>query len=213
MPRGKGRLVVAKTRGSKLLNVDDGTEVFVARLSEIKKENRAGQRYRVRRGDTIGGIARRFRVSQRDLMARNNIRNARRLRAGQTIRIPGYGRSVSSTSSKSKAWYSVSKKGPYKVKRGDTIGGIARKYGVSQKALMRANNIRDARKMRIGQTLKIPTSASGSSSNGSRRTHTVRSGENLSLIAKKYGVTVSALKRLNSGLTAAIFPGQKIRVK
>lgn len=44
----------------------------------------------------------------------------------------------------------------YKVQKNDVLGSIARRHGVSVNALMRANNIRDARKLRVGQVLKIP---------------------------------------------------------
>lgn len=44
----------------------------------------------------------------------------------------------------------------YKVQQGDILGSIARRFGVTVNALMRANNITDARRLRIGQTLQIP---------------------------------------------------------
>ena len=42
------------------------------------------------------------------------------------------------------------------VRRGDTIYGLSRKYGVNQNTLMRVNGIRDPSKMRLGMKLKIP---------------------------------------------------------
>lgn len=44
----------------------------------------------------------------------------------------------------------------YKVKKGDTVAGIAKKYSVDPKALMSANGMRDPRKLQAGKTLKIP---------------------------------------------------------
>ena len=55
----------------------------------------------------------------------------------------------------------------YRVRRGDTPSTIARRFGVSVSSLMRANNIRNPRKLRIGQRLNIPGTVATASTSGS----------------------------------------------
>ena len=105
----------------------------------------------------------------------------------------------------------------YRVRKGDTIGRIARRHGVSQKALMRANKIRDPRKLRSGQKLIIPgghTKDPGrtKASRVAYRTYTVKKGDSLTRIAKKHGASLKDLRRLNPKLKNTIYPGQKIKV-
>ena len=57
-------------------------------IAQLSKRKMAVDRYRVRRGDTLSGIARRFGVSVRSLMRHNGVRSAHRIHAGQTLKIP-----------------------------------------------------------------------------------------------------------------------------
>jgi len=50
----------------------------------------------------------------------------------------------------------VATAGRYKVRKGDSVGGIARRFGVSQKALMAANGLRNPKQLKAGQVLKVP---------------------------------------------------------
>ena len=112
------------------------------------------------------------------------------------------------------------------VARGETMGGIARRYHVSQRLLADANpKVRPSR-LRIGQRLIVPTGGAISSSvarqmadppkpAGTSRSgwHRVRRGETLTAIADDYGVTVRELQRWNSlGSSGRIRAGQRIRV-
>lgn len=114
----------------------------------------------------------------------------------------------------------------HRVKRGETLSHIALRYGVSVRNIQRWNGI--GTRIREGQRLAIYTkgngpSASSSSSSGKVNTsvsngyvmYTVRSGDNLWNIAKKFsGVSVNDLQRLN-GLSknSKIYPGKKLKIK
>ena len=111
----------------------------------------------------------------------------------------------------------------HKVKRGETLSHIALRYGVSVRNIQRWNGI--GTKIKVGQRLTIYTNGSGpsSSSSGGGNTsvsngyvmYTVRSGDNLWNIAKKFsGVSVSDIQRLN-GLSknSKIYPGKKLKIK
>lgn len=74
------------------------------------------------------------------------------------------------------------------VQRGETLYEIARRYGVSEANIVRANEISDPNRLVIGQALVIPTG---------NRYHTVQQGETLWQIARRYGTTVEAIMRVN----------------
>ncbi|MCD6206158.1 MAG: LysM peptidoglycan-binding domain-containing protein [Candidatus Marinimicrobia bacterium] len=103
------------------------------------------------------------------------------------------------------------------VRRGQTLSYIARKYGTSVSALIAANNIRNRNQIKVGQVLRIPTShyyASATvSSDQGLITHTVRRGETLSEIGKKYGVGISKIRSLNNLYGKRyIYPGQRLKI-
>ena len=96
----------------------------------------------------------------------------------------------------------------YTVRAGDTLSGIAQRYGTTVNAIAQANGIRNPDLIRIGQKLKL---------NGKPatrpKTYTVKSGDTLSGIAKAHGTTWQTLAKIN-GLANAdlIHPGQKLKL-
>ena len=118
----------------------------------------------------------------------------------------------------------TSSKFTYTIKSGDTLGSIATKYGVTVANLQSWNNIQNVNKIAIGQKLNIKinsktaikakTNAKKKSSTKSGKTYIVKSGDTLSDIATKYGVTVSKLESWNKiSDPNKIKVGQKLRVK
>ena len=97
------------------------------------------------------------------------------------------------------------------VRRGETLGAIALRYGTTIQAIVQANGLRNANFIWTGQRLIIPGGGSGGSSGGG--VHVVRRGENLSQIAARYGTTVAAFVRVN-GLRNAnfIYVGQRLTI-
>lgn len=100
----------------------------------------------------------------------------------------------------------------YVVVRGDNLSKIAKRHGTSVKALARANRIQNPNLIFIGQQLRIPTEGEPRGRRATA-THTVRSGENLTSIARRYKTSVRHLRRLNNIQNPnLIFPGQQLRV-
>jgi membrane-bound lytic murein transglycosylase D len=126
----------------------------------------------------------------------------------------------------------------HKVRKGETIAQLAKKYGVGQDELMRLNKIRSAKSLKVGQTLKLPNGAQGSTQNfaetepavmanaasserqaakestsGPSKTYKVRTGDTLYDIAKAHDVSIDELRAWN-GLDKknTILGGQRLKV-
>lgn len=83
----------------------------------------------------------------------------------------------------------------YVVKAGDTLSGIASRYGTTYQELARINNIANPNLIHVGQVIKIPTSGTNSTSNVI--TYTVKKGDTLSGIASRYGTTYQKIAKDN----------------
>jgi len=141
---------ITPVKGSYDLAVPCGTEQRVTTaLAAIPPDQRVRKIFHtVKRGDTLGAIARRYGTSVDTISAANNIRNPRALRIGQTLvipRYPGSGRSApvrtASTAPVRGSSDPVARPDRYVVRSGDTLYDIARRYGVSLDELKRRNGL------------------------------------------------------------------------
>ncbi len=134
-------------------------EKFLAEFSKLSSRERLRWTwYRVRRGDSLYRISRRFGVPIRAIMQANNLRSTR-IRPGQRLLIPlsySYSRAKKRASRTLTRLARAKKKGAliYTVRRGDTLYGIARRFGVSVRRLKRWNGLR-RNLIRPGQRLII----------------------------------------------------------
>ena len=102
----------------------------------------------------------------------------------------------------------------HRVRSGDTLGAIARKYGTTVASIRKLNNLKSDN-LKIGQVLTVGGSAGKASQNIALkgRVHTVREGESLYSIAKKYpGVTAEQIKKSNNLSGTTLKPGQKLSI-
>jgi membrane-bound lytic murein transglycosylase D len=110
----------------------------------------------------------------------------------------------------------------HKVKKGETLGLIASKYGTTVNQLMKLNNLRSTN-LQIDQTLRIESGAESTrkeqvvepiKKTGDTKYHTVKSGDTFWKIAQQYGTTVDVIQKLNpSSKSSELKLGQKIRVQ
>ena len=98
----------------------------------------------------------------------------------------------------------------YMISKGDTLWMIAKKFGVSLEALIKANpQIKDPNKIRVGETVRIPLEEIDG-----RIVYTAQNGDTMWNIARKFGVSTEALLLENPGITDgdALTAGMKIRI-
>ena len=186
-----------------MLNVPLGMgDDFNQKLGSLPTENLRADpefngRYRVQSGDTLSGIAARFRVSIDALQMANNLSSPKSLRAGTWMVVPVTG--TTARAAAPPATQSIAN-GTYKIKAGDTLSSIARRSNVTVAALQQANNLESTASLRVGDVLRVPTAPSKAvtaSKSPAAKKHQVKSGETLSSIAAQYGVSVDALQKAN----------------
>jgi LysM repeat protein len=106
----------------------------------------------------------------------------------------------------------------YVIGKGDTLGAIARKNGVSLKALMEANPGVDAKKLQVGHKVQIPgastalAAATPEAAPADGDVYVVKAGDSLFKIAKIHGTTYKRIMAMNNLTTGAIRPGQKLKM-
>jgi len=108
----------------------------------------------------------------------------------------------------------------HRVRRGETLSTIARRHGSSVNSIVRANNLRSAHRISIGQRLKIPsrgatvraTTAIATGSQPASLKHTVRRGESLWKLASRYGTTVDRIKKDNGLRNDRLYVNQRLRI-
>jgi LysM repeat protein len=127
---------------------------------------KATSSYIIKAGDSLTKIARKHALTVAELKNLNGLKSDM-IKVGQSLQVPGSGSSVASAGVPSsngkvvKATLPNSTNKPmnssYTIKAGDTLGKIARKFNTTPAAILAANRINDANKLKIGEVLNIPT--------------------------------------------------------
>lgn len=101
------------------------------------------------------------------------------------------------------------------VVKGDTLGGIARRYGTTSAAIKQANGMTSDTVV-LGKKLVIPGSSgpvtSAPAPAGGGKVHVVAKGDTLSKIAAKHGTTADAIKKANGMKSDTVVLGSKLRI-
>lgn len=182
--------------------------------------------HKVKRADTLGGLALHYGVGVREIAEANGMSPKQSIRLGEELRIPRPKKGEPSSSKEGPAKEAASNEATlavvpafklHEVKAGETLSGIAAKRGISAVRLAQANGLSQKAMVRVGQMLKLPEPETRPTPapvvEDSRVTHKVKTGETLSAIAKKYGLTVAQLTAAN-GLArkATLQPGQTLNI-
>ena len=223
IPHWKDDLVV----GQKLvISRDETAEQEEKDLAENQQQAKKGPeiekierptivRHKVRRGETLGKIADEYGVTISSIKELNHIRRSR-IYAGQTLKIRTSASNVAENSAGSR------EKLTHKVRRGETISTIAARYGVRESEIkawnpskVRGNTIYSGSYLTIyPDRISKGSSSSDDNVNKPPKYYKIRRGDNLISIARKFGITVSSLKRLNKNLDERrLQVGQRIRIQ
>ena len=213
--------------GMYTLRIPAGTraafQAAYAKLSPEKRRARIGTiKVRIQRGDTLGRIARTYRVPLRDLLALNPRLNPRRLRPGQIVLVPpprGSRRLAHRRRRPAPVRVYAAGKGKRRivhlVKPGDTIWDIAQTYGLNYRDIMRWNGKRSSR-LKLGQKLVLYVSQAKAEAKlpPRRQTkahfHLVKRGDTLWDIARAYGLDHRDIMRWNRMRSTRLSLGQKL---
>ena len=196
-------------------------EQFVTNFNSLPSDQRFAPQYvahKVKRGESLWTISKKYRVSIHDLAAVNKIRNRHRLSIGQKLTIP-VRRSNGGTLLASNSGPSGHKKVIYKVKRGDTLGHIAEDYNTMARSIRRWNKLEYGQHIFPGQKLTIwikeDMSQLASNSNAGREkvVHNVKRGDTIGHIAESYRVSSRKIMSWNNIKSKQhIYPGQKLNI-
>lgn len=192
----------------KVVSMVDKGEIEVEGDADVQEN---ATTHKVRRGESLFSIAEDYGVTIDNLKEWNNLSGSS-IDAGQTLIVNASAAKASKKSSGSSEKKAATTK--HKVRRGETLGAIASRYGVTVDNLKDWNNLSSSR-IDVGQTLIVKGSKSTSSlrsSKSSYTTHTVRNGETLGGIAERYGTTASAIRKANGIKGSMIRKGQKLKI-
>ena len=145
--------------------------------------------YKVVKGDTLYGIAKKLDTSVDELKKINNL-TSNSLSIGQILKIPTKIVDLGDTDI-------------YQVQKGDTLYGIANKYGISLSELKAINNLTNDN-LAVGQLINVPSGLS------SVNTYTVDKGDTLYSIGKKFNINIDKLKDVNNLTSNMLSIGQKL---
>ncbi len=117
-------------------------QINVAKLSKQKLRSNSRTRHvkhRIKRGETLSALAKRYGTNTRALMRLNRLKSTR-LKIGQVIKVKGKP--------------SRARHVKHKIKRGETLSALAKRYGTNTRALMKLNRLKST-KLKIGQVIKV----------------------------------------------------------
>lgn len=216
-PKGPYRLLVPKSQA----------DVFEEKLADLGERERVKwTRYEVRGGETLGGIARKFRTTPAVLRQINDL-HGNLIRAGHYLMIPhamkslhAYSESVHERVARTLGRERRGERHSYVVHGGDSLWSIARRFGVSTRKLASWNAMAPTDTLSVGRKLVIWTGADATLEAAStdapanrirRVNYVVRRGDSLAKIAKRFRVTVRELLKWN-GISAKRYlqPGQHL---
>ncbi len=199
-------------------SIDTQTAIEKTVAKNIAKRNNTTYVYhRIRRGETLSTIAERYHVYASSIRRWNNLRS-NRIYAGKKLKIFTHRYTNYESADENVASTSSSDVYRYKIKRGDTIGELSEKFGVSTNQIRKWNNI-DGNTLIAGKTLKI-YGGSDASSLGDNTTKTsanvnyykVKKGDTIGEIAELFKVSSSSIRRWNNLRSNRIYTGQSLKV-
>ena len=179
-----------------------------------KKTTSNYQTHTVKSGEYLSNIAEEYGVSVSDLREWNNI-TGDKIMVGQKLKIYSDGKIVEKKETKTKE--KKTKATSHTVQEGENLTLIAEKHGITVEDLMDWNDLENdvivpGQKLTLVEPKKEKKITKETKTKTKSKTHTVKEGENLTLIAEKFGVTLKQLRDWNDIDNDVIVPGQVLTV-
>ena len=213
----------------RLLLPEHKADEFIRALEEIPPEKRINWvRHKIKTGETLSEISRKYRTTAALIKSINKIKGSQ-IRAGKYLMIPTATKSLLSYDLSQKSRLNQIQNTPrsgnkqnHIVRAGQSLWSISRKYGVTTSALAKWNGMAPIDTLRVGQKLVVWTRRASSVQKVSYTDtspnqglhalrYTVRKGDSLSLIADRFNIRVSDIKRWNK-IGKYLQPGQSIKL-
>lgn len=229
--------VIVASHNSSFLLPRDNVSVFMNNLASwvnTGKPLSSWLLYRVKKGDSLEGIAAKSGMTVSELRRVNRIPTGRKVLEGSTLLVDAHGNLAPEIAAEALSARVVFSAPPskakirrivYRVRRSDTLYKIAKRYGISQKSIRKTNRLR-AGQLRIGQRLvlevpsKIRPQAKGASQRSVTskkgrqqsvaRTYKVRPGDTLFTIAKRFRTTPRKIRQANRMPSNRLATGRKL---
>lgn len=182
-----------------------GREITEALAAVPTADRLPAQIHVVQRKETMRSVSRKYGITAAALAEFNPGLTAKSpLKLGAQLRVPGRalvrGLVAADRQETITRRARVASRGTHRIARGETLGALARRYRVTVAQLAAWNGLSARSSLRIGQVVRIGSSRSRTavpSKSGSKTVHIVRRGETLSSVARRYRVTVTALREAN----------------
>ena len=191
------------------------SDMLLAQIDQIPVSHppqRAFVYHRVRHGESLSTIARKYRSSVRKIMRANNMRRSNYIVAGKRIKIPqrGYMTQTSQIIRKPKNGQALT----HTVRKGDSLYIIAKQYGTTTKKIQDLNNL-ETTMLHKGQVLTVfPGENTPPPAVDGLATYEVREGDSPFQIAKRHNMQLVRFLHLNQlDNRSKIFPGQKVYIE
>jgi len=198
-------------------SLDDQTPAEKTVTSKVSTGTSSILYHKVRRGENLNSIAGKYGVGLSALMNWNNL-NGSRIYSGQRLKIYTDKSAESYTVNRINSEKTKNNLFRYKVKKGDTIGELAEKFGVSTAQIKNWNGL-SGNTLYIGKTLKIYGSGEVTSlgdktvkTSANLNHYKVKPGDTIGKIAELYQVSISDIRRWNKLSSNKILSGKSLKI-
>ncbi|HEY4492935.1 MAG TPA: LysM peptidoglycan-binding domain-containing protein, partial [Acidobacteriota bacterium] len=191
-------------------------EVFMAEIAGVPEDKRiTWRKHEVKEGETLTEIAAIYRTSTDSIMSANAMGSEQLLNIGQKIVIPIRATPTVSYDTSSRYTSAPGKKNYHAVRSGDTLGAIARRYGVSVNQLCAWNGITSRTTLKLGRSLIVrfsPTTMASNTAGSKKILYQVKRGDTLYQIANNYNIDVESIRKWNKIAGNGIQPGDRLTI-